>query len=75
MVCSNEAGLMIIGGPGYGRGAGEGGAGGHMGGAASGKFESLRFSGQIGQEVWKVVFGLIAVLNRKLLSCIFQGCH
>ena len=53
----------------------EGGAAFHMGGAASGKFESLRFSGQIGQEVWKVVFGLIAVLNRKLLSCIFQGCR
>ena len=50
MGCSNEAGLMIIGGPGHGRGA-EGGRGDHMGGAASGKFESLRFSGQIDQEV------------------------
>ena len=58
MGCSNEAGLMIIGGPGHGRGAG-GGRVGHMGGAASGKFESLRFSGQIGQEVWKVFLGLM----------------
>ena len=55
MGCSNEAGLMIIGGPSM---PGEGT--GHMGGAASGKFELLCFSGQIGRENWKVFFGLIA---------------
>ena len=34
---------------------GEGGVA--IGGAASGKFESPRFSGQIGQEIWKVFLG------------------
>ena len=34
---------------------GEGGSA--MGGAASGKFESLCFSGQIVQEIWKVFLG------------------
>ena len=69
MGCSNEAGLMIIGGPGRAGVPGEGGAA--IGGAASGKFESPRFSGQIGQEIWKVFFGVIAVFNRILISCIF----
>ena len=42
---------------------GEGGVA--IGGAASGKFESPRFSGQIGQEILKVFFGVIAVFKSK----------